>query len=116
MTVETAETKPLSIGDIRSSIASGESKANAIAEASFEKIEARDPLIHAYLSTNRERALEHASQIDDLAAKGEPLPVLAGEVSIGLPLELARSYAAARVLLDVGEYSPGGPYRREDHA
>ena len=83
MTVETAETKPLSIGDIRSSIASGESKANAIAEASFEKIEARDPLIHAYLSTNRERALEHASQIDDLAAKGEPLPVLAG-VPVGI--------------------------------
>ncbi len=83
MTVETAETKPLSIGDIRSSIASGESKASAIAEASFEKIEARDPLIHAYLSTNRERALEHASQIDDLAAKGEPLPVLAG-VPVGI--------------------------------
>lgn len=83
MTVETAETKPLSIGDIRSSIASGENKATAIAEASFEKIEARDPQVHAYLSTNRERALEHASRIDDLAAKGEPLPVLAG-VPVGI--------------------------------
>jgi aspartyl-tRNA(Asn)/glutamyl-tRNA(Gln) amidotransferase subunit A len=83
MTVETAETKPLSIGDIRSSIASGESKATVIAEASFEKIEARDPQIHAYLSTNRERALEQASRIDDLAAKGEPLPVLAG-VPVGI--------------------------------
>ena len=83
MTVETAETKPLSIGDIRSSIASGESKANAIAEASFEKIEARDPQIHAYLSVNRERALEQASRIDDLAAKGESLPVLAG-VPVGI--------------------------------
>ena len=83
MTVETAKTRPLSIGDIRSSIASGESKASAIAEASFEKIEARDPQIHAYLSTNRERALEQASRIDDLAAKGEPLPVLAG-VPVGI--------------------------------
>jgi aspartyl-tRNA(Asn)/glutamyl-tRNA(Gln) amidotransferase subunit A len=83
MTVETTETKPLSIGDIRSSIASGESKAAAIAEASFEKIEARDPQIHAYLSTNRERALEHANRIDDLAAKGESLPVLAG-VPVGI--------------------------------
>ena len=83
MTVETAETKPLSIGDIRSSIASGESKATPIAEASFEKIEARDPQIHAYLSVNRERALEQASRIDDLAAKGESLPVLAG-VPVGI--------------------------------
>jgi aspartyl-tRNA(Asn)/glutamyl-tRNA(Gln) amidotransferase subunit A len=83
MTVETAETKPLSIGDIRSSITSGERKATAIAEASFEKIEARDAQIHAYLSTNRERALEHANRIDDLAAKGEALPVLAG-VPVGI--------------------------------
>jgi aspartyl-tRNA(Asn)/glutamyl-tRNA(Gln) amidotransferase subunit A len=83
MTVETAETKPLSIGEIRSSIASGESNATAIAEASLEKIEARDPQIHAYLSTNRERALEQASRIDNLAAKGEPLPVLAG-VPVGI--------------------------------
>ena len=83
MTVETTETKPLSIGDIRSSIASGERKATAIAEASFEKIEARDLQIHAYLSTNRERALEQADRIDNLAAKGEPLPVLAG-VPVGI--------------------------------
>jgi aspartyl-tRNA(Asn)/glutamyl-tRNA(Gln) amidotransferase subunit A len=83
MTVETAEIKPLSIRDIRTSIASGERKASAIAEASFEKIEVRDAQIHAYLSIHRERALEQASRIDGLAAKGEPLPVLAG-VPVGI--------------------------------
>jgi aspartyl-tRNA(Asn)/glutamyl-tRNA(Gln) amidotransferase subunit A len=101
MTVETAETKPLSIGDIRSSIASGETRATAIAEASFEKIEARDSQIHAYLSTNRERALEHASRIDDLAAKGQALPVLAG-VPVGikdvLTIEGLPATAGSRIL------------------
>ena len=49
MTVETAETKPLSIGDIRSSLESGARNAAAITEACFHQIEARDPEIHAYL-------------------------------------------------------------------
>ena len=101
MTVETAEMKPLSIGDIRNSIESGERKASAIAEASFEKIEARDPQIHAYLSTNRERALEQASRIDDLAAKGKPLPVLAG-VPVGikdvLTIEGLQATAGSKIL------------------
>jgi len=101
MTVETAEKKPLSIGDIRNSIESGERKASAIAEASFEKIEARDPQIHAYLSTNRERALEQASRIDDLVAKGKPLPVLAG-VPVGikdvLTIEGLRATAGSKIL------------------
>ena len=78
MTLETTETKLLSIGDIRSSIESGTRNATVVAEACFHQIEARDAEIHAYLSTNRARALEQAARIDDLAAKGEPLPVLAG--------------------------------------
>jgi aspartyl-tRNA(Asn)/glutamyl-tRNA(Gln) amidotransferase subunit A len=101
MTVETAEMKPLSIGDIRNSIESGERKASAIAEASFEKIKARDPQIHAYLSINRERALEQASRIDDLAAKGKPLPVLAG-VPVGikdvLTIEGLQATAGSKIL------------------
>ncbi len=83
MTVETAETKSLSIGDIRSAIESGSRNAVAVTEGCFHQIEARDPQIHAYLSTNRDRALEQAARIDDLAAKGEALPVLAG-VPVGI--------------------------------
>jgi aspartyl-tRNA(Asn)/glutamyl-tRNA(Gln) amidotransferase subunit A len=101
MTVETVETRPLSIGDIRSSIASRETTASAIAEASFATISARDPQIHAYLSMNRERALTQAARMDDLAAKGEPLPVLAG-VPVGikdvLTIEGLPATAGSRIL------------------
>jgi len=101
MTVEIAEYKPLSIGDIRSSLASGARSATALAEACFRQIEARDAEIHAYLSINRERALEHAARIDDLAAKGEPLPVLAG-VPVGikdvLTIEGLQATAGSRIL------------------
>jgi len=83
MTVETTEIKPLSIDDIRSSIEAGTRSASAIAEGCFDQIKARDAEIHAYLSTNRDRALEHAARIDDLAAKGEALPILAG-VPVGI--------------------------------
>src|SRR5271155_5073162 len=83
MTVETTETKPLSIGDIRPSIESRMRNATAIAEDCFRQIEVRDAQIHAYLSTNRERALNQAARIDDLAAKGEALPILAG-VAVGI--------------------------------
>jgi aspartyl-tRNA(Asn)/glutamyl-tRNA(Gln) amidotransferase subunit A len=78
MTLETAVSKPLSIGEVRRAIESGSSKAVDLADASFEQIKARDPQIHAFLSLSRERALEHARRIDDLAAKGDPLPRLAG--------------------------------------
>src|ERR1700761_266880 len=101
MTVEIAETKPLSIGDIRQSIESGARNASAIAEAYFHQIQACDPEIHAYLSTNRERALEHAARIDGLAAKGEPLPPLAG-VPVGikdvLMIEGLQATAGSKIL------------------
>src|ERR1700751_4612380 len=101
MTVETAETKPLSIGDIRSSIASKTRNASAIVEACFHQIELRDAEIHAYLSINRERALEQAARIDDLAAKGGTLPVLAG-VPVGikdvLTIEGLQATAGSRIL------------------
>ena len=101
MTIDTVETKPLSIGDIRSSIESRARKATAITEACLRQIDARDAEIHAYLSTNRDRALEQAARIDDLAAKGEPLPVLAG-VPVGikdvLTIEGLQATAGSRIL------------------
>ncbi|QNI31448.1 Asp-tRNA(Asn)/Glu-tRNA(Gln) amidotransferase subunit GatA [Alloacidobacterium dinghuense] len=101
MTVETAAAKPLSIGDIRNSIETRARNASTIAEACFHQIETRDSEIHAYLSTNRERALEQAARIDDLAAKGEPLPILAG-VPVGvkdvLTIEGLQATAGSRIL------------------
>jgi len=101
MTIDTVETKPLSIGDVRSSIELRAQKATAITEACLRQIDARDAEIHAYLSTNRDRALEQAARIDDLAAKGEPLPVLAG-VPVGikdvLTIEGLQATAGSRIL------------------
>jgi len=101
MTVEIAETKPLSIGDIRSSIESGARSASAVAEECFHQINARDAEIHAFLSVNRERALEQAARIDNLAAKGDALPVLAG-VPVGikdvLTIEGLQATAGSKIL------------------
>jgi aspartyl-tRNA(Asn)/glutamyl-tRNA(Gln) amidotransferase subunit A len=67
-----------SIGAIRSAIAKGETTATAVAEIYQARIAGEDPRIHAFLSVDREYALAQAARIDDLAAKGEPLPKLAG--------------------------------------
>jgi aspartyl-tRNA(Asn)/glutamyl-tRNA(Gln) amidotransferase subunit A len=54
-----------------------------VAEDCLARIASQDPKIHAYLSVDREYALGQAARIDDLAAKGEALPPLAG-VPIGI--------------------------------
>src|SRR5215813_10805061 len=101
MAVEIAETKPLSIGDIRSSLESGARSASAVAEACFHQINVRDAEIHAFLSVNRERALEQAARIDYLATKGDTLPVLAG-VPVGikdvLTIEGLQATAGSKIL------------------
>lgn len=101
MTVEAGITKPLSIGDIRSAIASGARSANDIAETCFQQIDAHDSQIHAYLSTNRERAMGQASRMDDLAKKGDELPALAG-VPVGikdvLMIEGLQATAGSKIL------------------
>src|SRR5579884_1045285 len=83
MTVETAVSRPLSIAEVRRAIESGSHKAAELVEAAYEQIRARDPQIHAYLSLNPERAYEQARRIDEIAAKGAPLPPLAG-VPVGI--------------------------------
>jgi aspartyl-tRNA(Asn)/glutamyl-tRNA(Gln) amidotransferase subunit A len=89
------------IGEIRSALASGETKARDIAENSLSRIESEDPRIHAFLSVNREFTLAQAERIDAIAAKGDPLPPLAG-VPIGikdvLTLEGFPSTAGSKVL------------------
>ena len=66
------------IDGIRSAIASGETTATAVAEVYQARIAGEDEKIHAFLSVDREYALKQAAKIDELAAKGEPLPRLAG--------------------------------------
>ena len=57
--------------------------ATELAELCFAEIEAQNPVLNAYLAVSRERALKAAAGIDELAAKGNPLPALAG-VPIGI--------------------------------
>ncbi len=44
----------------------------------YERIEARNPQLNAYLTLSRERAQRQADKIDSLLAAGKPLPPLAG--------------------------------------
>jgi aspartyl-tRNA(Asn)/glutamyl-tRNA(Gln) amidotransferase subunit A len=67
-----------SIEGIRSAIAKGETTAKAVVEIYQARIAGEGEKIHAFLSTDRECALAQAARIDDLAAKGDPLPKLAG--------------------------------------
>jgi aspartyl-tRNA(Asn)/glutamyl-tRNA(Gln) amidotransferase subunit A len=73
---ETA-TGPHTIEAVRNSLSAGITTATAIAEQHFTRIEADDPLIHAWLALDRDYALAQAANIDQLAASGEPLPTLA---------------------------------------
>ncbi len=107
MTVETTEKKPLSIRDIRTALESGSNTAGHLVESCFQQIDARNAEINAYLSLSRERALEQAARVDDLAAKGDPLPVLAG-VPVGikdvLTIEGQQATAGSKIL--AGYHAP----------
>jgi aspartyl-tRNA(Asn)/glutamyl-tRNA(Gln) amidotransferase subunit A len=73
----------LTIEQARSAIVERKTSATRLAESFYAKIETDDPAIGAYLTLCRERALEKAAAIDELADKGAPLPALAG-VPVGV--------------------------------
>ncbi len=68
----------LTIDDARSTVQDGSTPASAWAESHYARIASEDPKIGAYLALSKERALEQASRMDALAAKGETLPPLGG--------------------------------------
>jgi aspartyl-tRNA(Asn)/glutamyl-tRNA(Gln) amidotransferase subunit A len=80
------------IQEIRAGIASGKTTATAVAEQHYARIAAEDGPsgkgINSFLALSRERAMAQAAKIDALAAKGEPLPPLAG-VPVGIKDVLA---------------------------
>ena len=71
------------ISELRAALSSRKSAATQAAQSCFARIDADDPTIHAWLSLNRDAALQTAAAIDAAAAKGESLPALAG-VPIGI--------------------------------
>jgi aspartyl-tRNA(Asn)/glutamyl-tRNA(Gln) amidotransferase subunit A len=82
-TIESFVEKPRTLAELRSGIAEGRTKAADLAAGYFERIEKINPRLNVYLSLTKERALHQAAEIDALAAKGDPLPPLAG-VPIGI--------------------------------
>jgi aspartyl-tRNA(Asn)/glutamyl-tRNA(Gln) amidotransferase subunit A len=75
--------KPKTLADLKSEIASGATKAADLATVYYDRIEAVNPALNVYLSLTKDRAIEQAAHIDALAAKGDPLPALAG-IPIGI--------------------------------
>jgi aspartyl-tRNA(Asn)/glutamyl-tRNA(Gln) amidotransferase subunit A len=80
---ETFVEKPKTLAELRAGIATGRTKAIDLAASYYERIEKKNPRLNAYLSLTKERALEQAARVDALAAKGDPLPPLAG-IPVGI--------------------------------
>jgi aspartyl-tRNA(Asn)/glutamyl-tRNA(Gln) amidotransferase subunit A len=98
----------LTIDGARSAVQARKVTAAALAEAFYAKIKKDDPQIGAYLILSKDRALEQAGHMDQLASKGEKLPPLGG-VPIGIKDVLTtrglRTTAGSKIL---GNYVP--PY------
>jgi aspartyl-tRNA(Asn)/glutamyl-tRNA(Gln) amidotransferase subunit A len=82
-TIETFVEKPRTLAALRADLAEGRMKASDLAVGYYSRIEKINPRLNVYLSLTRERALEQAARIDALAARGDPLPTLAG-VPVGI--------------------------------
>ncbi len=78
MTAETLVEKPKTLAELRAEIVAGTTKAADLAAAYYDRIAAVNPRLNVYLSLTKERALAQAERVDALAAKGDPLPPLAG--------------------------------------
>ena len=86
--------KPKSLAALRADLLSGATKSADLAVSYYDRIAQVNPHINAYLSLSKERALAQAERIDALAAKGDPLPVLAG-VPMGIKDALVMQGAPA---------------------
>jgi aspartyl-tRNA(Asn)/glutamyl-tRNA(Gln) amidotransferase subunit A len=101
------ELENLTIDGARAAVAAGETTATALAERHYERIAAQDGKINSFLALGRDRAMTQAARIDQLAAKGEPLPPLAG-VPVGIKdvLVMRGSPATAGSLILKGYHPP----------
>ena len=92
MSAATQVRTALTIDEVRNGVENRSMTATAIAEKYYARIAADDGPsgygINSFLSLSRDRAMAKAAKIDDLAALGDPLPLLAG-VPIGIKDVLA---------------------------
>ena len=100
-TAERFVEKPKTLAVLRAEIAAGRTKAADLAADYYERIEKINPQLNIYLSLTKERAFEQAARIDAMAAKGDPLPPLAG-IPVGikdvLVMQGAPSTAGSKIL------------------
>ncbi len=82
-TVENYVEKPKTLAELRADLVGGKVKAADLAASYYDRIAEVNPRLNVYLSLSKERALEQAARVDALAAKGGPLPPLAG-VPVGV--------------------------------
>ena len=98
----------LTIEAARSAVQERKTTASALAESFYSQIEMKDGGIGAYLALSKDRAMAKAAEVDALAAKGDPLPPLAG-VPVGIKDVMVtrgvRTTAGSKIL---GNYIP--PY------
>ena len=78
MTAESFVERPKTLATLHEEISAGRTKAADLAAQYYERIEKLNPRLNIFLSLTKERAFEAATRIDNLAAKGDPLPPLAG--------------------------------------
>jgi aspartyl-tRNA(Asn)/glutamyl-tRNA(Gln) amidotransferase subunit A len=77
------ELESSTIDGVHAAVASGLASAMSVAERHYALIASRDTKINSFLALSRERAMTQAAKIDEMAAKGESLPPLAG-VPVGI--------------------------------
>jgi aspartyl-tRNA(Asn)/glutamyl-tRNA(Gln) amidotransferase subunit A len=82
-TTESYVETPKTLAELRSELTAGRTKATDLAVSYYDRIARVNPRLNVYLSLTKERALEQAERMDALAAKGDPLPPLAG-VPVGI--------------------------------
>ena len=82
-TTESFVEAPKSLAALRADLAERRVKAVDVAADYYERIEKKNPYLNVYLSLTKGRALAQAERIDAMAAKGDPLPRLAG-VPVGI--------------------------------
>jgi aspartyl-tRNA(Asn)/glutamyl-tRNA(Gln) amidotransferase subunit A len=93
--------KPRTLAALRADLVEGRTHATDLAASYYDRIAQVNPRLNVYLSLSKERAMQQAARVDALAAKGDPLPVLAG-VPMGikdvLVMQGAPATAGSRIL------------------
>src|SRR5271166_1965067 len=93
----------LTVDSTRTAVLEKQTTATALVDAYYQKIEADDPKIGAYLTLCKERAQQQAERVDALADKGNALPPLAGvpvAIKDVLTTKGVRTTAGSKILDD----------------